>query len=89
MQDYSLYHPKCRDISRYISVVLGDIEPKFGTRNKCKMCMLNMKNDPLALHIKACFFFVFVIYFGLKKAPTVMFLNKNDQIIVEMSGRFT
>ena len=72
---YSLYHPKCRDISGYISVALGDIGPKFGTRNKCKMCMLNMKNYLRALNIKACFFFVSVIYFGLKKVPKVMFLN--------------
>ena len=60
---YSLYQAKCRDISRYISVVFRYIEPNFGTRNKCKMCMLNFKIYPCASQIKACFFFVSVIYF--------------------------
>ena len=71
--DYSLYQAKCRDISRYISVVLKDIEPKFGTRNKWKKCMLNIKIYPLALQINAFFFSVSVIYFSSRKVSTVIF----------------
>ena len=36
--------------------------------------MLNMKNHQCASCFRACFFFVFVIYFDPRKASTVMFV---------------